>query len=74
MSTSLLFHAFGIRGYQLQKTEYAEGKVDFHIIQDKHNLRCPTCKSAKVICRGKRERTFKSVPIGNRHVLIVLPV
>jgi len=74
MSTSLLFHAFGIRGYQLQKTEFLEGKVYFHITQDKNNLRCPACKSSKVICRGKQTRIFKSVPIGNKHTLIVLPV
>jgi len=74
MSTSLLFHAFGIRGYQLQKTEFSEGNVYFHITQDRNNLRCPVCKSSKVICRGKKIRTFKSVPIGHHKTFIVLPV
>ena len=31
MSTSLLYHAFGIRGYQYVHTDYAEGVVVFPI-------------------------------------------
>lgn len=74
MSTSLLFHAFGIRGYQLVMSNFKEGKVFFHFSQDRHNLRCPVCKSPRVACRGKRVRTFRSVPIGNKQTFVVLPV
>ena len=31
MSTSLLYHAFGIRGYDYVKTDYREGRVVFTI-------------------------------------------
>ena len=74
MSTTLLFHAFGIRGYQYVKTDYSIGSVTFHISQDRHNLRCPVCQSPRSICRGKRVGTFRSVPIGNKKTFIVLPV
>ena len=30
MSTSLLYHAFGIRGYQYARTDYQGGQVDLH--------------------------------------------
>ena len=73
MSTSLMFHGFGIRGYQLQKTEYKKGNIYFHITQDKHNLRCPVCKSPRIIRKGFRLREFRSVPIGNKKTFIVLP-
>jgi len=33
MSTSLLYHAFGVRGYHYQRTEYAGGSVTFAITQ-----------------------------------------
>jgi transposase len=44
MSTSLLFHAFGVQGFQLKKTDFANGNVEFHLSQDRHNLRCPNVK------------------------------
>ena len=34
MSTSLLYHGFGIRGYRYVRTEYIEGAVVFTIVQD----------------------------------------
>ncbi len=72
MSTSLMFHGFGIRGYQLQNTEFVECNIYFHIDLDKHNLRCPVCKSSKVIRkRGSRLREFRSIPIGNKKTFIV---
>ena len=33
MSTSLLYHAFGIRGYRYTRTDYLEGEVVFTIEQ-----------------------------------------
>ena len=40
MSTSLLYHAFGIRGYDYVKTEYTEGRVRFTLRQRPHTYRC----------------------------------
>ena len=74
MSTSLLYHAFAIRGYQYRKTDYAEGTVTFTISQDPKDWRCPACSSRHVIGRGQTERCFRTVPIGRRPVSIVLPV
>ncbi len=73
MSTSLLFHAFGIQGFQLKKTEFANGNIIFHLSQDPHNLRCSGCKSSRVIKRGKRVRTLRSIPIGNKKTFIEVP-
>jgi hypothetical protein len=39
MSTSLLYHAFGIRGYDYVKTVYEEGRVLFQIEQPRHGYR-----------------------------------
>jgi transposase len=74
MSTSILYHGFGIRGYQYLKTEYTEGKMIFSIQQEPPKLRCPVCGSAKIIRRGQVEREFKSLPIGKRPVSVVLGV
>ncbi len=74
MSASLLYHGFGIRGYQYVRTIFKLGSIFFHIIQDPFSLRCPHCKSRNVIKRGTETRTLRSVPIGCKPVFITIPV
>jgi transposase len=74
MSTSLLYHAFGLRGYDYVKTEYQEGGVIFTLCQRPHTYRCPVCNSRDVHPRGHQERRFKAVPIGHKPVTVVLPI
>jgi len=66
MSTSLLYHAFGVRGYEHVKTEYAEGKVRFTIRQASERLRCSACGSHDVVRRGAQPRIFRNLPIGSK--------
>src|ERR1044071_625872 len=73
MSTSLLYHAFGLRGYDYVKTDYTEARVVFTLQQRPHTCRCPQCDSREVIHHGHATRSFKTVPIGPKPVLIVLP-
>src|SRR3954453_8879745 len=74
MSTSLLYHAFGTRGYRYVRTEFTEGQVTFPIRQEPGTRRCPACGSADVVSRGHVERRFRSLPIGSRATSLVLPV
>ena len=74
MSTSLLYHAFGLQGYDYVKTEYTGGPVRFTIHQRPRTYRCPVCDSRRVCPRGTQERTFKAVPIGGKPVCVVLPI
>jgi transposase len=74
MSTSLLYHAFGIRGYDYVSTAYAEGRVVFTLQQRRHTYRCSACGARDVRPHGHEERTFRAVPIGGRPVRIVLPM
>jgi transposase len=74
MSTSLLYHGFGIRGYQYLRAKYIAGKVVFKIGQNPLDLRCPACDSAQIIRRGVIEREFKTLPIGNKPVTVVLGI
>jgi transposase len=74
MSTSLLYHAFGLRGYDYMKTDYQDGAVIFTLRQRRHTYRCPVCNSRHVLPRGHQERTFKAVPIGHKPVHVVLPI
>ncbi len=74
MSTSLLYHGFGIRGYRYVKTEYTEGKVIFHVEQARERLCCSACASRKVVLRGHSDRLFRHVPIGGKQVWIQFSV
>ena len=74
MSTSLLYHAFGIRGYQYTRTDYQGGQVIFTIRHEPETCRCSACGSPQVQSRGRVERRFRTVPIGSRATFVVLPV
>ncbi len=74
MSTSLLYHAFGIVGYFYQRTRYLAGAILIAIQEDRWKLRCPVCRSREVTCRGKRIRRYRAVPIGRKPVYLDLPV
>jgi len=74
MSTSFLYHAFGIRGYEYVRTEYQDGQVIFTIQQKPETCHCSACGSRKVISRGQVERRFRSLPIGSRATFVVLPI
>ena len=74
MSASLLYHGFGIRGYEYQQTIYGNGVVTFVIAQPRNRLRCPRCGSPHVERRGEVPRTFRLVPIGPRPVQVVLEI
>ena len=74
MSTSLLYHTCGIRGYEYRSTEFVCGTTVVHIEQPREKLRCPHCGRVEVSARGSKERVFRSVPIGSKPVAIVLEV
>lgn len=74
MSTSLLYHAFGVRGYEYARTDYRGGAVIFTVRQEPTKCRCSACGSARVVSRGRVERRFRTVPIGGRTVFIDLAV
>ncbi len=74
MSTSLLYHAFGIRGYQYTRTDYQGCQVIFSIRQAPHTCRCPACGSHQVKPRGHVERRFRTVPIGRKTTIVALPI
>jgi len=74
VSTSLLYHAFGIVGYRQISQSFQEGQVTFHIEQPRERHRCPHCGSAEVWDQGSVDRTFRTVPIGCKPTFVHLKV
>src|SRR3954452_9556361 len=74
MSTSLLYHAFGIRGYRQRSVDFFEGRVCFNIEQPRKDYRCPVCGSPAVHAQGHKDRFLKTVPIGLRPTFLLVKV
>ena len=74
MSTSLLYHSFGIVGYHYVSQRFHGGQVTFRIRQPRERLRCPQCGGDDVWVRGHEERTFRMVPIGAKPAFVTLDV
>jgi transposase len=74
MSTSLLYHGFGLRGYRYIRTEYINGHIYFTVEMKPDQIRCSACKCRQVVRRGTVERRFRSLPIGQKPVWIVLAI
>jgi transposase len=74
MSTSLLYHAWGVRGYRLLHTRFEEGRVWFGIEQDEQSLCCGHCGSTRTQKSGKVPRRFRTLPIGSRPVILQLSI
>lgn len=74
MSTSLLYHGFGVVGYRYVKQTFQGGRVTFTIEQPRERLRCSHCGDADVWVQGGVTRTFRSLPIGSKPVLLEFTV
>ena len=74
MSTSLLYNAFGLRGYQYRRTEFFEGRVCFTVEQPRERYRCPDCGSAAVHGQGHKERFLQTVPMGLKPTYLLVKV
>ncbi len=74
MSTSLLYHGFGIRGYEYRRTNYEDGAVIFTVAQNRSKLKCPECGSEDVHRRGHVTRELQHLPIGGKPVFLKLDV
>ena len=72
MSTSLLYHAFGITGVDYTKTDFHEGKVFFHAIVNDRLLRCSHCISRKVIKFGHKVRKIRLAPLGGKPAFLMI--
>jgi len=74
MSTTLLYHRFGIHGYTFCSEHFAQGQTFFVIDQPRERLRCSQCAAPQVWVHGRTERIFRTIPIGRQPTSIVFQV
>jgi transposase len=74
MSTHALCQIFNVWGYTVLEVGAKGGKNVLTVSQNPKSLRCPVCRSRRVIRRGGYLRRFRGVPVGRTPVEIVLDV
>jgi transposase len=74
MSTSFLYHAFGLHGYEYVHQQFVKGSIHFRIRPKAKQVRCSRCKSYRVIHRGMSERRLRTLPIGFKPVWLLVEV
>jgi transposase len=74
MSTSLLYHCFGLDGYRYVRQTFEAGMTTFRIEQPREHFRCAQCGSADVWAPGGVERFFHGLPVGKRPTFIEFKV
>ncbi len=70
MSTSLLYHAFGIRGYRYCHTRYEGRTTIFRIRLPRRSYCCSACGHQHVHVVERFRRWWRAVPFGDRPVWI----
>jgi len=74
MSTSLLYHGFGLKDHHYLRSEYVTGQIIFTVQQDRWSLRCPVCNARDLILRGSHDRQWRSLPIGSKPTVVKMAV
>lgn len=73
MTSSELYHGFGLEGYRTVATYFEQGRIVLKV-ESTRPARCSFCHSTRVVGRGRYPREFKASPIGEKQVIIRLAV
>ena len=73
-TTSFVYHAFGLRGYKHESTEYVGGALYHHVRRKRYERRCRHCSGKGVELKLLRpfERRFQAPSLGLRQQFVVL--
>ena len=74
MFTSHLYHLFGINQVQYLKTVFDGGCTVLHAAIDPNAIKCPDCRSRRVIRFGQTPRTFKMLSVGHKKVALAVSI
>jgi transposase len=66
MSTSLLYHAWGLKGYRYVRSHYGGGKLIFTVKPNPRSLTCPVCHCRDILLHGSTYRMGREVSIGSQ--------
>ena len=72
MSTSILYHAYGIKGVQYKSTQYEKGHIIYSAEMTDQEIPCPKCHCKTSHFKGQKMRQFKMLPVGSKKCFLDL--
>lgn len=70
MSTSLLYHTQGIKGFQFLSFKFSDSCVIAEIIRKKSNFKCSKCNSNNVTATYIKDRFIQGLPMGSQRFFL----
>jgi transposase len=74
MSTSLLYHGWGLKGYRYVHSHFTGGRIIFTVQPDPCALTCPVCRCRDILHHGVVYRMWRQVPIGSKVIFIQMGI
>ncbi len=72
MSTSLLYHAFNLKGIEYHSTHFLGNAVIFSAEMTDKFTKCPGCGCRHAIYKGQKTRWFRMSPMGRKQSILKL--
>jgi transposase len=72
MSTSILYHAFGLKGIEYKATYFVADRIIFSAEMNDQWARCPLCGCRNTSFKGRKRRWFYMSPIGRKKCMLEL--
>jgi len=72
MSTSILYHAFNLKGIQFESADFFGSQIIFSATVGKHVTKCPDCGCLWSVRKGHKIRCFNMGPIGRKQAQLKL--
>lgn len=72
MSTSILYHAFNLKGIKCKSTQFLGNTVIFSVEMTEKCIKCPACGCRHTILKGQKKRMFRTGPFGRKQSLLRL--
>jgi transposase len=72
MSTSLLYHAFTVRGVEYRATQYVGDRIVTKAEVGADSKVCCSCSSRNIIFKGRKKRFFHMPPLGRKRCVLEL--
>lgn len=72
MSTSLLYHAFGLKGVEFQSTKFVGSAIILSAKMTDKFIKCPVCGSRHATFKGQKTRSFRMGPLGRKQSILNL--
>jgi len=74
MTSSFLYHAWGLYTHECTREEYKGNTIILHIQTKEREKVCPRCGKRHLVKNGYRFRDFVGLPIGGKKVIIRMKV